>query len=633
MSRLKHPPSRVDAALGHWLWAVPALLIVALIAVPELDRYSTTQDEFRTLINVGWVVDGPYSPLDVLQSLARRSAQQAPLYFWLVNLWGNFVPQEIMFARIVTVYCGLVFLAVCFRTIRDYVAPVCGLMALAIIASNAFQNLYITYARMYTVFLLTTALALWIYLRIIQRRSEPKRRDYAAFCLACLALAASHAMSFIFFLAVGAFHLLRAPKGGRWLRVCGCVATAMLLFAPWAYVMVSKGAPITRTMEKNRTSQTIEVLQTWAELISNGSPILLLIPLAGLALAWRWRYIGLKSPLLLIFYYVVVVMLVEETVGLLSVIRLRYLLPGVYLLLLSQAAGLYALYRYRRWMCLLALLWIVAGLSYHSYRTADGWRPSGRDRSLNMEQAPFHALGRHARSTGATADIYAYKTESRGLLEGQLGITPVNHFFDMGAVDLSAIPSPNALKVQMSWNSITAPSVWIYYQTSAVDTAEAEALDRIMKSFHYTRCQELDFALDTVLRKYWWSSLSCRAPQPQVSAETELIKYQFLGARLTDSGEAIAFSDKWMAQAGADAAPYQMSYQLLNEDRGNVAQLDLPLRHEGKARQFTIDISRAPAGRYSLATVLYEPASGERLKWSDGNEFIPEMLILAHIEL
>ena len=67
----------------------------------------------------------------------------------------------------------------------------------------------------------------------------PKRRDYAAFCLACLAtIAASHAMSFICFLAVGVFHLLWAPKGGRWLRVCGCVATAMLLFSPWAYVML-----------------------------------------------------------------------------------------------------------------------------------------------------------------------------------------------------------------------------------------------------------------------------------------------------------------------------------------------------------------------------------------------------------
>ena len=67
-------------------------------------------------------------------------------------------------------------------------------------------------------------------------------------------------------------------------------------------------------MEINRITQTMEVLHTWAELISNGNAILLLIPLAGLALAWRRRYIGLKSPLLLVFYYIVVVILIEETV-------------------------------------------------------------------------------------------------------------------------------------------------------------------------------------------------------------------------------------------------------------------------------------------------------------------------------
>ena len=51
------------------------------------------------------------------------------------------------------------------------------------------------------------------------------------------------------------------------------------------------------------------------------------------------------------------------------------------------------------------------------------------------------------------------------------------------------------------------------------------------------------------------------------------------------------------------------------------------------ARQFTIDIARLPAGRYRFVTVLYDPASRERLKWSNGEALVPEMLTLAEIEL
>ena len=76
-----------------------------------------------------------------------------------------------------------------------------------------------------------------------------------------------------------------------------------------------------------------------------------------------------------------------------------------------------------------------------------------------------------------------------------------------------------------------------------------------------------------------------------------------------------------------------MSYQVVNQDWQNVAQLDLPLVHENRPRQYTIDISRLPAGRYRMVALLYHQESGERLAWSGSDAIIPEMLTLAELEL
>lgn len=634
MARPARTAAKLDALLGHWLWAVPALLLVALIATPELNKYSPSPDEFLTIINVGWVVDGPFSPVEVLESLARRSPQQAPLYYWLLNLWGNFVAHEIALARVLTLYCGLLFLALCFRIVGDFVAPVAGLMALAIIASNAYLNLFWPYARAYILFLLTTALALWLYLRLMFRLSGPRRGDYVSFFLACLALAATHAFSIIVFAALGIFHLLSAPKGRRWLRVCLCVALALLLYSPWAYVMATLGAPTVWSEDVLRTANTIAVLSTWAELMFNGSPLLLLLPLAGLALARRRRQITLEKTLLPILYYLAVVIAVEEAVGAISIERMRYLQPGFLLLLLPQAAGLYALYRFRRWLGLLALLWIVAGVSYHAYQSAKTWRPEADDRAASMLQAPVHEIGRYARRVGSEANIYAYRTLSHLLRKGRPGAgTPLGLYLDLTRMNYAAADSLAGFESHITSNALIAPSVWVYFHTSRIDAAEADAFDSIMHRYHYTRCHVSRFALDTLLIEYWWRSLSCQEPQPIVSGATSLIDYEFFGARESEDGRALVFSDAWTAKAGASPERYNMSYQLISEDRENVAQLDLPLVNAGLPRQFSVDVSRAPAGRYRLVALLYDRESGDRLKWSAGDEFVPEMLTLAEIEL
>ena len=417
-----------------------------------------------TMINVGWV-DGPYSPIEVLESLANLSPQQAPLYYWLLNLWGAVVPQEIAFARLLSLHIWLLFLAVCFRLARDFVAPAVGLVALAIIASNAFLNIYVPNARMYTLYLLAAAVALWFYLRIMHRASPPSRGDYVGFFLACLALAASIVASAFVFAAVGAYHVLLARKGARWRRVCLCVALALLMYSPWAFTQFSTGAPKYLSIEDSQTTSAIEILSAEVRLLFNGSPITLLATLGGLAVAWRRRHIPLPRYLLLIVFFLVVVALVEQTVGVFRISRMRYSAArhavsdvganGRHLRALSHPARI-------------SVCWRCCGSSPVSRIMSSGPATTGSWRRMTDPSAPPRRPFMNWDDTPAAATAKPTFTQSASRHQNLVawrkgGYRLLDHYFDLDRVNFQTKKSLDGLGVNVAWNAVTSPSVWLWF--------------------------------------------------------------------------------------------------------------------------------------------------------------------------
>ena len=72
--------------MSHWGWAVPILLIVAALSIRQIDLYPPTLDEFYSMNNAGWLVNSPYSPIDIIQSLQKNSPNHTPGYFMLLSL-------------------------------------------------------------------------------------------------------------------------------------------------------------------------------------------------------------------------------------------------------------------------------------------------------------------------------------------------------------------------------------------------------------------------------------------------------------------------------------------------------------------------------------------------------------------
>ena len=614
--------------LEHWLWAVPVLLMVAALAVRQVDLYPPTADEFYSMNNAGWLRNGPYSPLDILQSLQQYSPNHTPGYFMLLSAWGRLTAYDVALGRVLTIFTGLLALAVTYRLARDFVAPVAGLFAVIITASSAFYNFYYAHVRMYPLLVLASGIALWLYLRITHQQKRVKRRDYLALGAAVFLLVNTHAFSAAFLLTLAIYHLFIAPKNRRWLWVSIAVAVAVLLFSPWIQVLVTRGIGLTVQHWGTATINGQTAVRVWLTVMLNNQPLLLLLPIVGLAVGIWTKAIRLKPCLILFPAFLIILALIAHFTNLIVASGgMRYHLAGWLPLALFIVSGLYALYCFRKWLGLLSVLsWVAAGLIFQV--TAD-WPQYVR---LSHARAPTQIISRLALQAEQKPIIIAYDYDAFLInWPAHIGYSQQEHYFGQHDIAFEATDNPEWLENYGRSRAITEPSIWVFYQTSMTDTAKVVEFQAIMHKLNYQPCETIEMGVDTMVTQYLWDTLNCQTPQLAASYQTDIIDYQFYAAELDGAHSKLLFSDQWTAKGDDGLENYKMSYQLITSDWDNVAQLDLPLVHEGKLRLFSIDIADVPAGAYRLMAILYDRDSGERQDWSNSTGGLSNMLTLTEI--
>ena len=617
--------------LEHWLWAVPILLIVAALAVRQIDLYPPTVDEFYSMHQAGWLVDGPYSPSEIIQALQETGPDHTLGYFILLSTWGNLTAYELELGRIFSVFTGLLALAIAYRLARDFVAPAAGLLMLIVMSSNAFYNYYITFTRFYPLVVFITGIVLWLYLRIMFRVKSPKALDYFAFFAAVFALENTHLFCATFLAALAIWHLLFAPKNRPWLAVTATGIAALVLFLP-VLVNMTSGLII---VAQNKSSYSISfdgmtTLGTWINLMLNDRPGLLIVAVVGLLIGFWHRRLSHTSYLLLNIIFLLILTLVAEFSGFIRPMEMRYHLVGMLPFALTVAAGLYGLYSLRRWLGLLALLWLVAGIGF---QMDDGWKQFVADRLPPNPLAPWHTISREALRVEQKPQIIGYRLRSKMIERPhpKMNYSEKRYYFDRHHIELKLFDNPEAFGNYTRQHTLILPSVWVVYQTPATMPHEAASLQVTLGNLDYQLCDTLNVAVDTVILQYAWDTLDCQAPQLAASYQTDIIDYQFYGAELDRADSIFLFSDQWTARADDTLKNYKMSYQLITSDWNNVAQLDLPLVHEGELRLLSIDIADVPAGAYRLMAILYHKDSGERQDWLNSAQDASNMLTLTEI--
>lgn len=619
-----------NGALNHWILALPILLAVALVGIRQVDRLPPRTDEFISMVNVGWIVDGPYSPLDTLESLAANSPDHTPLYFLLLNLWGQLVGPDIATGRLLSLFAGLLGAAMIYRLTRDLVSPIAAVFALVVLASNTFYNFYLLYLRMYPLLALNAAIVCWFYWRILRQHSAPGRRDYVALGAACYALVNTHAVSVLLFIALGIYHLLHVGKDRRWLNVAIAALLSLALFSPWAVLLISAGVGQTFSSAAPTFDNTREVLDSWLSIGFSGSVTLLIVTVAGLALLLRRRCQRTRHVVLILAYYLIILALFTQFVGIVVPGTMRLTAPGFALLIPCIALSLYQLYRLRKLLGLLALVWLLGGIAYQQ---SDEWTRFLSISGRYTELLPWHAVSRVVTSSDlARANVVGYQFDPFRLNWRSKIDYPQNEFyFSRHGIEVRSAEDTASFEEIIRLHTITEPTVWLMYRRDLAGPAAASELDAIMREARYRHCASQDLGSDAVLALYSWEALACAPPSLVSRHKTALLQYEFYAAALSADGDTLLFVDRWTAKEDMPSDGFNLSHQLISADWDRVAQLDLPLVNEGERRQFSIDIADVPAGAYRLMTILYDSSSGERYDWIDNPSQPAYMQVLADL--
>ncbi len=613
--------------LGHWAWTALMILVAAALALPQIDKYPPGGDAVHSYVFAGYTSDDSYSVLDALRTTQAQFPEQLPFYYVLLHLWGRVAGHSLAVARLPAVFCGLLSLALVYRLAREFVAPVAGSFAALILLSNAFYAFYYAHIRFYTLLVCLSALVIWLYLRIVHARTSPRLREYAALTVACLSLVSTNAFGLLLYALLAPYHLLAARKDRRWLLVMAAALAALLLAAPLLKVMLAEGVAIAQRAHGPRQNDSAQIFGAWATVMSNGSPILLMLSVAGAVLGWRLKLVRANPFSLLIPLLLLCIWLAAEVTGIVTIRRMRYFLVSAPVVVVFAASGLYALYRLRKPLALLTLLWLAAGL--HFAYTAH-WNVWIYWRDVSYHRPPWHLVSRWMRQSGENLLTMTFDISHSRLGYYRDKGLGVEYFGQYGIDVIDLEPEGIGDYTQPHYSGRTL-SFWVLYQTSESDADTIAAIDANMTNFGYEACQTADFPNETVLVTYRWTGLGCVAPQTTASFATDIGALAYADAALDGDGGELRVTGRWQPQSDFDYQTHNLGFQLLDQDWRNLAQLDIQLEHQEQLRSFIIDVSAAPAGSYHLMAIVYNAATGERYAWHDNEGWIPEMRQLAEI--
>ncbi len=616
-----------DRLLGHWLPAAALILVAAALTIPQIDQYPLSLDALHSYTIALGLTENHYTPSHVLENLYASAPDQAPLFYLSLHMWGNVAGDSLAAARLPALFAGLLSLAMAYRLTRDFISPAAGFFAAFIFLCNAFYAFYYVHVRYYTVIIFLAAGIIWLYLRIVHQQAPAKPRDYLALTVACYALISIHAFGFLLYLVLAMVHLLVVRKDLRWLTIVAAAAAGILLAAPQLRVLLTAGLESARTHHGPRSSSISAVLATWLTVISNGSPLLLVVTLLGAGLGWRRKWLR-GNPFLLLFPLLVVnIGLANVVTGIVSDGQMRYLLVGTPIVVGFLAAGLFALYRLRRWLGLLALLWLVAGLSF--MRTAD-WEHLIQGRTWAYTHPPWQLLSRWQQESGEEFTGLTIGVSHRILQQDSFQPDHLRHFyFGQHGIDLQKSSTVDIDKL-LGENALERPGYWILVQRGVTDPQDVGIVVATLEKYGYEPCEEQDFPNHSVLYTYRWKSLHCE-PQPKTTTHADAGVYQHYGAH--HGGGKLLFTGAWLPAVDTNADRHALSLQLIDADWENHAQIDLPTSSLSDMRQLIFDLSNLPPGDYRLMAIVYDAQTGERLAWHDNESWVPEMQQLAEITI
>jgi hypothetical protein len=377
------------AFTNSWVPVAGVIFIVFVSATLLIDDFSIQADDLVSIGNAGRFDKDP-NPLLAIQRLSISSQQHVPGYFIILSIWGNVIGWSPMILRILTVYFGILSLAMMYRFSRDNLSKEASLYVTIMLASLTFNNIWYLIIRMYTLFIFAELLLLWLYFRILARHNTTFS-DYVFLTLASLLFINTHIFSLAIFFGLGMYHLVFVSKTRKWYYISGSVIVAALIVSPWVLVLI-EGAKIAvnRVAETSSAISLTELITIILHLGVNGSVIFIgLVFLSARHLISRDRLTMALWTIMIstIAFYAVV----NELTSIISSHRAHYLLLVFPLIILLIVKSLTGLQKWKIVIPIIVVFWVASGLLFHR-------RIGYNQYVLNFNSLPIHLIERQLRN-------------------------------------------------------------------------------------------------------------------------------------------------------------------------------------------------------------------------------------------
>ncbi len=591
------------------------LLCVFAFGANGLNTDSIWTDELYAITNMGGF-DGPYSPAEVVNSVAENFPDHVPLFFLLGAGWANFAGWTQFVLRLLPVFAGALMIAWTYRLASDMFDRFAGLAAASLLGTSAYMVLYIHDFRMYSLFLMLAAMHIWLYWRLLEGKSKDERLTFVAFALSTVALFYTHFFAGILFAGLGAFHLIFGQRSRRWRQILLGWAIGALLFLPYLPVLI---AGIQRASEKadvtSRAASAPELLRTLSLLLSNGNW------LTGAMLAGVLAYvIARRRPPRLIKILTIpltmatCIIAANELIGIIPLTRMRYFIVIWIPIVLILGACLADMPRRRLASGIVLLVWLVSGYQY--YRSEEimnhvgsmvftrlypplpdyVWHLKGKLRSED------YLLG-FSKSSHVNKVLTLGKSVADYYTQEQLGIDGA--FIRRGAYG-------EWLEGEIrQW---MGDQPYLLFAFDPQDLPNSYRRVREVIESNYLRCDVVVGEPRLFVQRYVNSRLDCDRQYRPIAYENGVTLVDRF-AQYTPEERKVYILTGWEAESEETLDQYNVSLQFITPDWQRLgAQIDRHL-YDNILPWFSAELSTEdlPPGDYRVMVILYDPESRQKV--------------------
>ena len=578
------------------------LLLATALAAPGLNRDLIWFDELTSIGHAGGLT-GPFSFTDVLESVKRASPKHTPLFFELLSLWAGLVGWHHAPLRCLSLFWGLIGLAWIYRIGRDFLGPRAGLYAGALLGLNVFWLDYFHDIKMYSMLTALLAAMTWHYLFLTRAKTPAKRRHWLGLMAFAAGALYTQPYSIFLFAAIGVYHLFFLPKTRRWLQVALAFGAVGILYLPWLEVTI---LGLNTRFDTFDAMPLGEALAVFAELFSNGSGLLMLLPIA-LAL-WQMRDPLSRArvmPILALGTAVfVLILLVNEAIGLIPLRRARYFFVSWGLLSLIVGFGLAGM---RRWQLPVISLALYMAFGLHLRGLEHYPRYQGTVYAVAF-YPPLHDYVAALRGHTRTQDFVVGFTDANFVNHrGKHGKSTADYYLEtLLGIDGAFVPthfSPQQLERDIPQKLDNHPYLLFTY-----DPRQPPDVFELTQSLIERDYQLCGLALDQPdlwAQRYVTRVLSCERDYQPIHFENGVSIVDRYGELLIERG-LVRLVTGWEV-ADELLGAYNLSIQLQDGGGNKLDQIDRHLDRD-ILKWFAVELPTAqlPPGDYRAVVIVYD---------------------------